>query len=298
MAYLDVDGTLVHFETQGQGPPVVLIHALVAGKDMWRAQIRELSHDFQVIALDARGVGGSGAIVGWRKVLDQMSGDVIAVLDHLGIEQSAVCGVSFGGVIAQHLATRHPHRVSRLMVVDSYSNTRPTTVSRAVWLASVLAGAPSNLMPKRWLSALMRRAYLPQWPRAASYLAGATMRFRPVDGFKARVAISFVNFLPLLAQGDYPLTAVVGSDSWPRSMRFTRELARAVPRTKVVVVPHSNDPTPLCQPWTFTTLLRRFLREGLPPEDLAEGPGAAVPTVLPTRGSEYQRALAGWLSVR
>lgn len=186
--------------------------------------------------------------------------DIAQLLVHLGAERATICGVSFGGVIAQHFAARHPERVERLVVVDSYSDTRPTTVGKALWLASVYAGSISNLLPSAILANVMRGQYR-RWPHAAGHLADVVTRLRPFDALKTQCAINLVNYPPALNAANYPILGVVGEDSWPRSITFMEELQRAVPRTRLIRVAESNDPTPLCQPAAFNAILADFLRD-------------------------------------
>lgn len=243
MPTFTIRGEPIYYETYGQGPPLVLIHAISTGADMWAPQIERFSADHRVIVFDARGVGRSGHIRGWRRIRDRMADDVAHLLDHLGENTATICGVSFGGVIAQHFAARYPHRVKRLIVVDSYSDTRPTSIGTALWLTSVYAGSISNLLPRRVLARIIRAQYR-QWPHAADYLATAVTRLRPLDALKTRCAITLVNYPPALSAADYPILAVVGEHSWPRSVTFMDELRRAVPRTRLIRVADSNDPTP------------------------------------------------------
>ncbi|BBG02197.1 MULTISPECIES: alpha/beta fold hydrolase [Pseudonocardia] len=258
MPVLDTHGPPIYYETHGRGHPLVLVHAISAGAGMWSAQVERFSRDHRVVVFDARGVGRSGPIRGWRRVRDRMADDIARLLAHLGEERATICGVSFGGVIAQHFAARHPERVERLVVVDSYGDTRPTSVGKALWLASVYAGSVSNLLPPAALSRVLRDQYR-RWPHAADYLSEAVTRLRPLDALKTRCAINLVNYPPALNAAEYPILGVVGENSWPRSITFMEELRRAVPRTRLVRVADSNDPTPLCQPDAFNAVLADFL---------------------------------------
>lgn len=258
MPFLDSGDGAIYYEVHGQGPALVLVHAISAGSEMWRAQIDYFSRDHQVVVFDARGVGRSSATCSWRRLRDRMADDVARLLDHLGHRRASVCGVSFGGVIAQHFAARHPDRVDRLAIVDSYSDSRPTSPSKALWLASVYAGATSNLIPRRALAWIMRRQYR-RWPDAADHLAQAVERLRPVDAVKTRLAINLVHYTLALNAADYPILGVVGESSWPRSLTFMRELRSDVPRTSLVQVADANDPTPLCRPRAFNDVLAAFL---------------------------------------
>lgn len=264
MPLLESGDSSIYYETHGQGPALVLVHAISTGADMWRAQVERFAADHQVIVFDARGVGRSGPIRGWRTIRDRMSDDLVHLLDHTGHRRATVCGVSFGGVIAQHFAARHPDRVERLAIVDSYSDTRPLTLGRALWLVSVYGGAVSNFLPPRVLARIMRQQYR-RWPQAADVLAGAVGDLRPLDAFKTRWAINLVNYLPALNRADYPVLGVVGDSSWPRSQTFMEELTSAVPRAQLVRVADSSDPTPLCQSGIFDEVLSAFLEdEALP----------------------------------
>lgn len=253
------DGT-IYYETHGHGPALVLVHAISAGADTWRAQVARFSVDHQVIVFDARGVGRSGPIRGWRRIRDRMADDIAHLLNHTGHRRAAVRGVSFGGVIGQHFAARYPDRVERLAIVDSYSDTRPLSLGRALWLVSVYAGAVSNLLPPRLLAQIMRQQYR-RWPLAADHLAKAVTRLRPLDALKTRWAINLVHYPPALNAADYPVLGVVGESSWPRSLTFMQELRAAVPRTQLVRVAEANDPTPLCRPEVFDEILAAFLED-------------------------------------
>lgn len=260
MPVLDSHGATIYYETHGQGRALVLIHAISAGADMWAAQIERFSQNHRVIVFDARGVGRSGPIRGWRRVRDRLADDIAQLLDHLGEARAAICGVSFGGVIAQHFAVRHAERVEQLVIVDSYSDSRPTSAGKALWLASVYAGSISNLLPRTTLSRIMKDQYR-RWPDAADYLSEAVTRLRPLDALKSRCAINLVNYPPALNVANYPILGIVGDSSWPRSITFMEELQHAVPRTRLIRVADSNDPTPLCQPDAFNAILAEFLNE-------------------------------------
>lgn len=260
MPILDSDGTALYYEVHGHGPALVLVHAISTGAAMWQAQVSRFAPEHRVIIFDARGVGRSGGITGWTNIRDRMADDIARLLDHLGEQRAAICGVSFGGVIAQHFAERHPGRVDRLAIVDSYSDTRPITVGRALWLASVYAGAVSNLLPVELLAKIMRRQY-GRWPHAAEHLARAVTDLRPWDALKTRLAITLVQYTPALNAADYPLLGVVGESSWPRSITFMEELRRAVPRTRIARIADSSDPSPLCRPEAFNEVLAAFLED-------------------------------------
>ena len=91
----------------------------------WAFQVPAFAAEFDVIALDNRGAGQSGAPDA-RYTIGGMADDVVGLMDHLGVRSAHICGASMGGMIAQELALRHPDRVLTLQLhcttaaVDGY----------------------------------------------------------------------------------------------------------------------------------------------------------------------------------
>lgn len=113
--FVDVEGASLYFEDDGQGPPLVFIHAGVADLRMWDEQVSGLGSDFRCIRFDQRGFGRT------RNSADSFSpaSDLNAVLDHLEVEQAHLVGNSLGGMVAIDFALQHPLRVSSLALVAS-----------------------------------------------------------------------------------------------------------------------------------------------------------------------------------
>ena len=104
----------MRYTIEGKGEPVVLIHGHYANAQMnWRGPgiIKALARNYQVIALDVRGHGGSGKPKDEEAYGVQMAEDVILLLDHLKIQKAHLVGYSMGGMITMKLLTRHPDRV-------------------------------------------------------------------------------------------------------------------------------------------------------------------------------------------
>ena len=91
----------------------------------WAFQVPAFAAEFDVIALDNRGAGQSGAPDA-RYTIGGMADDVAGLMDQLGVRSAHICGASMGGMIAQELALRHPDRVLTLQLhcttaaVDGY----------------------------------------------------------------------------------------------------------------------------------------------------------------------------------
>lgn len=102
----------------GHGQPLVLIMGLGGSKEAWLFQIPALDRHYQVITFDNRGVDSTRAGA-QAFTIEEMAADVIALLDHLGIESAHILGYSLGGLVAQELAIRYPTRVRKLILAST-----------------------------------------------------------------------------------------------------------------------------------------------------------------------------------
>jgi len=111
-----VNNTQLYYEEAGAGPAVVLIHGFTLDTRMWDDQFLPLADHHRVVRYDLRGFGKSAVPTGERYA---HVADLRALLDHLGIEQAALVGLSKGGGVALDFAQAHPARVPGVALVDT-----------------------------------------------------------------------------------------------------------------------------------------------------------------------------------
>lgn len=120
MPSLAVDGIHLSYDVRGEGLPVVLLHGFTSRASSWEAHgwvDLLVGVGCRAVTLDVRSHGRSDHV--FDAVLCStvvLAGDVIALLDHLEIEEAALVGFSMGGGIALRVAMDAPSRVSRLLV--------------------------------------------------------------------------------------------------------------------------------------------------------------------------------------
>ncbi|MBA2570958.1 MAG: alpha/beta fold hydrolase [Chloroflexi bacterium] len=112
---LEVPGGTINYEVVGDGPALTLIHAGIAHLRMWDEHIPAFTRRYRVIRYDTRGFGRTRS----DDVEFSNRGDLLALLDHLGVERTHLLGISRGGSIALDFTLEHPERVSALIVVAS-----------------------------------------------------------------------------------------------------------------------------------------------------------------------------------
>jgi hypothetical protein len=114
----DSSGVSIRYTIEGRGEPVLLVHGFRASGDLnWRLPgvNKILAEHFRVITIDHRGHGKSGIPADHRYGV-AMVGDVIGLMDHLGLESAHMVGYSMGGMIVNKLTAMHPHRVRSAVI--------------------------------------------------------------------------------------------------------------------------------------------------------------------------------------
>ncbi|MGA8206800.1 MAG: alpha/beta hydrolase [Candidatus Dormiibacterota bacterium] len=109
------DGTELAIHAVGQGPPLLLIPGLGTDYHAFVWNVGQLSQHFECLVLDQRGIGLSEATPGPYS-MELLADDAGSVLRYLAPLGSAVVGLSMGGMVAQHLAIRHPDLVTSLVL--------------------------------------------------------------------------------------------------------------------------------------------------------------------------------------
>ena len=120
MATASINGTTLHYETDGDGPSCLVLHGgLGLDHVVYRRTLAPLTDRLRLVFIDHRGNGRSGRPASDSITMEQLADDAVGVADHLGIERFTVLGHSYGGFIAQELALRHHARLDRLVLVTT-----------------------------------------------------------------------------------------------------------------------------------------------------------------------------------
>jgi len=237
IASVDSAGVPIHYEVVGEGPPVALVHGFALSLEASWARTGWIdflvAQGHTVVALDCRGHGLSGkphdpdAYEG-----NQMADDVIAVLDALGLDRSALMGYSSGGAIVINLLTRFPHRVSSAVVggagLMSVSDAAAMIDRNAVIAAALQADDVSTITDQGALFfrnfALSREAGLDNDLKALGACSGRFLRdLAKLDE-------------DALRQIQMPVLAVVGDRDNANLSRVQR-LVETVPGAQLVLLP-------------------------------------------------------------
>ena len=256
-------GALLAGEFAGDGLCVVMLHAGVADRRMWRSTFAMLSKTRRVITYDRRGFGET-------VTPDEdfsHAGDLAAVLDHHTCERATLIGCSQGGRIAIDFALAHPGRVERLVLIASALFGAPQPNEYPPDIAARLADlddAEARGDVDR-VNAIEAHLWLdgPQSPEGrvagaarALFLDmnGKALRHPPLT--RERAAPPAVERLGDIAA---PTLVVVGDLDFPHVRIRASEIAKAIPRAQLVTMPGCAHLPSLEVPDAFNKIAAGFL---------------------------------------
>jgi pimeloyl-ACP methyl ester carboxylesterase len=139
---LDGGDAVVHYDVDGTGPALLLLHGTAATREQW-ALLTALARDrFTVLAPDFSGSGRTTDHGGPVSVAD-LAAEARAVLDHAGVAAAHVVGHSLGGVVAAQLAGAHPDRVRSAVLHATWPATDVRQDAEFRYWLDVLAHGPA-----------------------------------------------------------------------------------------------------------------------------------------------------------
>jgi pimeloyl-ACP methyl ester carboxylesterase len=151
--YIDSGALRLHAVIGGEGPPLLLVHGWPETWYAWRLLMPALARDFEVIAVDQRGIGLSDKPQDGYDT-GTLAGDLVALMDALGHKQFAVVGHDTGVAIAYAMAADHPDRVDRVALAE--------IPGPPLAAASPPAFVPGPINDKLWHIPFNRVAKLPE----------------------------------------------------------------------------------------------------------------------------------------
>jgi pimeloyl-ACP methyl ester carboxylesterase len=111
------DGVKLYYEEVGSGAPVVFVHEFAADHRSWELQMRHFGQRYRCVTYSARGYPPSDVPeISGSYSQNRATDDILAVIDHLGIDKAHVVGLSMGGFATLHFGFRHPTRARSLVV--------------------------------------------------------------------------------------------------------------------------------------------------------------------------------------
>lgn len=246
-----------HVEAGPPGAPaVVLLNALGSTLEIWDRQVDALAERHRVVRFDLRGHGRSPVPAGPYALAD-LGGDVVALLDRLGVERAALCGVSLGGMVAMWLAAHAPERVDRLVLCCTSARMGPPDAmrERAAVARTQGTAALADAVAARWLTPAYAAEHPAQLRRLRDMIAAT-----PDEGYAGCCeAIATMDLDGALERIAAPTLVIAAADDPSTPPDHGARIARRVPGARMTVVAHAAHLAQIEQADEVTGLLLRHL---------------------------------------
>lgn len=245
MPTITTNGINIYFEERGSGEPLLLIMGITAPGSVWEKHVAYWEKSFRCILVDNRGVGKSDKPAGPYTSL-QMGEDCIAVLDHLGLEKVKVVGVSMGSIIAQQMAIHFPTRVKAMVLMCPWA--RCDNTAKAIF--QHIRDCKARLKPEEFSVYIQLLIFSKRSWDNEDFHAGLVEDRKnaaldpnpqPLIGLEGQAdACVQHSVLEELKTVTCPVFVLGGEDDVFTPVWMTREVAAAIPNSKLHIYPESG----------------------------------------------------------
>ncbi len=232
------------------GVPVVFVHGLGGGLEVWRAQLAHLRPNRRAIALDLHGMGESAQATDGTYTIPSFANDIRAVADSLGLGRFILVGHSLGGLVVADYAGRYPDKVAGLLLDDPAGDLSGLPKAQAdQWLKGF---APENYeaFREKWFGEMLSTAK----PDVRQAVMGQIHRTpRQVMAASAAGLFAFDPKPSLRAYKGPALTVITAQNNEPYSLQ------NVTPGLKSQIVPGTSHWIMMDDPEAFNAVMDQFM---------------------------------------
>jgi 3-oxoadipate enol-lactonase len=246
------------FDGPDNAPVVTMSNSLASNLSMWDPQIPALASRYRVLRYDTRGHGQSDAPPGPYS-LDDLTEDVRALWQALGIRQTHFIGLSMGGMIGQMLALKHPQMLRSLVLCDTMSRVPPD--AKPMWDERIHTAETRGMEPHveptvaRWFTAPFRE----QRPDVIDHVR-TMIRTTPPRGYAGCChAIAGLNLTDRLQDITLPTLIIVGEEDPGTPVAASRVIHERIKGSELVILKSASHLSNMEQPEAFNQALTAFL---------------------------------------
>lgn len=231
MEMIKLNGIEISYERRGAGTPLVLVHGFPLDHTLWNETASLLEGDFDLILPDLRGFGGSTTIE-TPYLMSDMADDLAALLDHFGIEKTALAGHSMGGYVALAFAKKYPQRVSGLALVSSQAAAdAPDRKEGRYKTAQDVAEKGVEVVADAMTPKLSSDAKVQAFARESILRQG---KAGVIGALKAMAERE--DSMPILSSFDFPVVLIHGDADALIPLEKAQEIKEALPDAKLVIL--------------------------------------------------------------
>lgn len=255
--FIELNGAKHHYVSKGEGPPVVLVHALGGSLHAWHGVMENLALHHHVVALDLRGHGRTEHTKG-AYTIKAWASDVEALINTLELPPVTLVGHSMGTLIAQQLALFNAETVDNLVLLGGISYFEPPAKDAYAKRAEIVEADGMDALVEDWLPGALAPRTHARLPQLTGLLRDLFLRNDPHSYAKACRALAKAPSINRENIGQ-PTLLLVGDHDRSTPLRMTEELHRDIPVSRVRVIPGAAHWAALEQPDVIAAAILEFL---------------------------------------
>ena len=258
MPFGRINGIDLYYETHGEGPALVLAHGAGGNHLSWWQQLPAFSQQFRCVTFDHRGFGSSHDLQEGPGA-DAFVEDLRQLLDHLGIQRTALVAQSMGGWTSLGFASKYPERVTALVLCDTTAGIDDAEVARE--MKSVQAAMP------RELTLVLQRAYSADFPRREPTRC---FLYQQISALNMNVPTNLLTKLTAMRHRADPIVArrlttmlLVGEEDALTPAKTMQLMRRQISHARFVTVPDAGHSVYFERPDEFNRIVLEFLHSAI-----------------------------------
>jgi len=236
--------TLHHrWDGDEDAPVLVLSNSIATTLELWDPQVAAFTQSFRLLRYDQLGHGRSD-VPPRPYTVERLAGELLALLDELGLERVSFCGLSLGGTVGMWLGAHAPERIDRLVLAGTSAYFGPPQR----WVERIAQVEADGMGPVA--EAAMARWFTPAFRATGPYRDGHAAT--PTEGYIACCgALAAWDFRSELVAVSVPTLVVVGEQDPSTPPEHARAIADGIPGARLVVIPNAAHLVNVEQPDAF-----------------------------------------------
>ena len=262
------DAQSLYYESTGSGVPIVFVHEFAGDMRSWEPQLRHFARRYRCITFNARGYPPSSVPSDAASYSQNRAvADIIAVMDHAGVDKAHVVGLSMGGFATLHLGLQQPQRALSLCVAGcgygAELDTRERFREEAAIAAKILLEQGMAAFVEKYAEGPTRIPFLNADPRGFAEFKAQFIEHSALGAANTQLGVqrerpSLYTLTAALAKLTVPALILNGDEDWP-CLAPGLMLKQTIPSAALAVIPNCGHTMNIECPAEFNAILDGFL---------------------------------------